>query len=425
MGRMKTKLLNKSFRVYLIYSILGLVIIIPIFVISIFNWHKEEAEEVLMHRFLTFKENYSHITQNDVTNWNNYNLDTKLLLKGPFNDNNIHFKDTFLSDTIDDELEPYKEIYVPIKLNGKQYIFFSKENLLKESEMLNSILILFITVVLFFLVGFLFLSRLLNKTLWRPFENTLLVLEKYSVDVPEFPKIENSEIWEFDRLNKVSESLISKNQAIFQNQKEFIENTSHELQTPLAIIRAELEILLQQSSYSEHQLDHFQNIGKAINRLNHLNKSLLILTKLEYTEFESIEELDLNSILKQTVDFYIHFGQIENIQIAIEHINEIKIKTNIRLLEMLISNLISNAIKHNVSNGFVRIKTIENGIEIENSGLDYALDASKLFLKFTKRTSNQNSFGLGLAIVKKIADKYQWKVSYRYTGKTHIFKVTF
>ena len=95
------------------------------------------------------------------------------------------------------------------------------------------------------------------------------------------------------------------------------------------------------------------------------------------------------------------------------------------LFEMVISNLISNAIKHNIEGGKIEILTTNLFISVSNTGTPPKLSSNSLFERFKKESKAANSFGLGLAIVKKICDNNSWKISHSYTDNQHNISIYF
>src|SRR5699024_6905144 len=95
------------------------------------------------------------------------------------------------------------------------------------------------------------------------------------------------------------------------------------------------------------------------------------------------------------------------------------------LANIMISNLLRNAIFHNLPGGSVTVEVAKDLVRTGNTGRQDALDAEKIFNRFYKSEHNQNSSGLGLAIVKAIADLYGFSISYHFENGLHYFEMRF
>ena len=93
------------------------------------------------------------------------------------------------------------------------------------------------------------------------------------------------------------------------------------------------------------------------------------------------------------------------------------------LAEIMINNIVKNAVKHNIDNGYIDIQLKKSWLTIINSGKPYPGDASSLLLRFTK--GDEGNIGIGLAIVREICDLYQFKLSYTIEDTTHILTILF
>ncbi|MDQ3291706.1 MAG: HAMP domain-containing histidine kinase, partial [Bacteroidota bacterium] len=233
-----------------------------------------------------------------------------------------------------------------------------------------------------------------------------------------------SHIEEFELLNEAAEKLLQSNTETYFSQKNFIQNASHELQTPLAISLNKLELLAESQNLSDDQLSQIAGIMQHLERLTRLNKSLLLLSKIENKQFAPEEKINLNQLLKKLLEDFADQIEYKEISVELQETATCEPTLNPDLATILLGNLIKNAIVHNHSGGFFTIQVNYNSISFENSGKDGALDSKQLFTRFSKINPSPTSTGLGLAIVKAIADLYQFQVSYSYQQK-HIFAIHF
>jgi signal transduction histidine kinase len=206
--------------------------------------------------------------------------------------------------------------------------------------------------------------------------------------------------------------------------KRFTENASHEIQTPLAIIKTKIE-LLAQSELNESQANVIQTLNDVVNRISKLNQSLLLLTKIENGQFADTECVNISKVLERHIINFEELAEAKNITITKNIIEECEVKMNESLAVVLISNIMVNAIKHNLSHGVIDIELEVNKLSVSNSGEVPTKGASSLFERFEKDTSSADSLGLGLSIVKEICDRYGFQVNYNYTDKMHTISIRF
>lgn len=421
---MSKKLLNKTTNTFLIFSIIILVFSAPVFYF-ISNWlYTYETDELLLFHKQDFLEQYQEtFSEQDIVAWNKYNRNVDILPYHEMKGDSIVLQ--ILYDKIADENIPYRILYAPIELKGKKYIYNEKINLVEMEGMVWSIALMFLLVIAVFLVGILYVSKRTSKKIWEPFYDTIIQIRNFEIDKDNVPQFMPTEIEEFDSLNKSIERLIEKNTAIYKNQKEFIENAAHELQTPLALFQSKIDTIIQTSGLSKEQSVLLNALNNDVSRLNRLNKNLLLLSKIENENYFEKHLFSINNYIDKNLDFFEEQADAKHIQISKKFLQELEIVANPVLIEILINNLFINAIRHNSKNGTVEIK-IESGImTFSNTGQENALPIDKLFNRFSKSNPSGKGNGLGLAIVKKIAELNNWSIEYSFENNLHNFSVKF
>ncbi|MDR0863501.1 MAG: HAMP domain-containing histidine kinase [Candidatus Symbiothrix sp.] len=283
--------------------------------------------------------------------------------------------------------------------------------------------------MLFFIglmLGFVLITQLVMKRLWTPFYQTLNLIEQFNIRKNELPPFPETTIREFSQLNKALEKLVSNNLQAYKTQKEFTENASHEMQTPLAVFQSKLDILLQQPNLSEEQLFIIQSLYDVTSRLVRMNKNLLLLAKMDNLQFLDTEALNVPQIISESLSFLSEQAEAHSIHIEMDIAAEQHlVQANKILLESLINNLIANAIKHNIPNGAITISFQDSKLTIKNTGVTKALDKTVLFRRFVRMNERTKGSGLGLAIVQQICGLYQWQIAYWYEDEMHQFTVKF
>ncbi|MBF4516120.1 HAMP domain-containing histidine kinase [Flavobacterium sp. ANB] len=419
----KKKLLHKTTRSFLIFAIVTLLVSAPVFYyISQWLYIYETEEVLLMHKGDFERESHKNFTQTDIDAWNKYNRDVRIVPDMRVTKDSIVAK--MIYDSTAREKEPYYLIYAPIHINGKTYTYTEKINLLEMEGMVYSVAIMFLFIIIILLVGIIWLSKITSTKLWKPFYNTLNQIHDFEIDKNKSPQFLDTDVDEFDRLNKSLLLLIEKNTAIYKNQREFVENAAHELQTPLALFQTKIDTLLQLQLNQEQSI-LVGSLSKDVSRLNRLNKNLLLLSKIDNETYLEKNEILINDYIKKHLDFFTEQATSKNLDIITEFSADLKIIGNPALTEVLINNLFLNAIRHNEKNGRIVITTLENELIFFNTGEKTPLIIDKLFNRFSKNNPSSQGNGLGLAIIKKITELNHWEISYSFHNNLHSFSVKF
>lgn len=340
---------------------------------------------------------------------------------------NDSFKDSIFivekpHDFLDfEDIDRFRCLSKIIYLNQKPYRFNIETNIEETQETIFFISIT--TVFLFVLIvgGLLVLNRRLSKSVWKPFRETLDQLKTFSLNNQTKIEFSKTDVSEFDELNQSLTKLIEHNVSVYKTQKEFTENASHELQTPLAILKNKLDILLQNQDLTEKQYQIAEEMNRALSRSSRINKNLLLLAKIDNKQFDS-KTFHLDEVLNQSLEILQEHFEQKNISVNTEISDNVKVNGNIGLTEVLINNLIINAIRHTSINGSISIKLNNSVFEVSNSGTE-KLNSDLLFKRFSRFSKDNNGSGLGLAIVKEICKSQNWTIDYRFENNNHIFSV--
>lgn len=422
---MTKKLLHKTLFIYLIFSLAVMCIVAPLFYYISEKLYFNDADEALIEGKISFEKNtLPKLKISDIEVWNKINTNLKIISNSKnLQKDTIIFKLTY--NKLSDEEEPYHILKSPIKVENKNYIYSEKIDLVESEDLIKSIAILFFVMIVLLLIGLFIITKIISVKMWFPFYNTVDKIEKFEIDKNFIPIFETTKIEEFTRLNGSITKLITKNIEIFKSQKEFIENATHELQTPLAIFQSQIDTLFQNQDITASQSIILNNLNDTVTRLNRLNKNLLLLSKIDKTNYNTFETISINSIFQKQLPFFTEQAKAKNIQIVTNLSDDIVVKTNTTLVEIIISNLFLNAIKHNISSGTISINIEKDKLEFINSGDKDKLETSKLFDRFSKSNPSTTGNGLGLAIIKKIADINNWKINYSFKENLHCFSIQF
>ncbi|MGC4038457.1 MAG: HAMP domain-containing sensor histidine kinase [Chitinophagaceae bacterium] len=346
--------------------------------------------------------------------------------EGSFTDIDIDEpRDTAVYYTNRKKALPFKILTANFQLNGQD---FHVTTYVSSTEVWHMTIKIFITegvILILLLVTIVMLNNRGSKQLWKSFFLTMEEIKKYDIVRNQSLNLQaETGITEFDELNNVLDKLIKNVNAAYYQQKQFVENASHEMQTPLAIIRSKSELLINQPSLTEKNASLLGDITDATNRLSQMNRTLLLLAKIENNQFPETESIDVSRLLSKLLDDYKnHSEDFPEISGAIQE--EVLLVANRSLIEVLFSNLVKNAIIHNQPNGKIKIALSEKSLMIENTGPVLEVNTAELFERFKKGSHATRTTGLGLSLVKQVCNLYHYSVSYKYHETWHSISVTF
>jgi signal transduction histidine kinase len=366
--------------------------------------------------------------------------DSSLLHKTDFMESNyaIHsiteeaahdYRETYLDSTLymqnEEDNEPVRILKTAFRAtNGKYYELQIVSSMVEEDDLIEDLFFAILWLYVVLLASVLIINNLLLRRVWKPFYHVLDKLEKFKPGSQESFTPVKSNVNEFSSLNKTIASLLQRTTETFNSQKQFIENAAHELQTPLAISINKLELLTEKNTLTEDQLHEVAAVINNLERLTRLNKTLLLLSRIENRQFPEVQAIDLNALVNRLVTLFTDLAEFRSVKITVLDKGPLSINMNAELAEILVSNLLKNAITHNYPGGFIEVTIDGTRLSVANSSESQALDATQVFKRFYKNSPEKNSSGLGLAIVKSIADYYQLPVDYTYDGR-HQFRIRF
>lgn len=335
---------------------------------------------------------------------------------------NTVLKDTLIFDPSQNEMEEFRELTSFKEINGKNYKITVRNLIVEFDDILIGIVLSYVTIILLVFIFLFYFNKAQNKSLWYPFFKNLEAMKKFSLSSETPISLVESEILEFSELNKEVTLLTNKVRSDYKNLKQYTEDVSHEIQTPLAIIQAKIENIINGDNLNDIQYEHLTSIQKDIQRLTQLNKRLALLTKIENQQFANPEILNLNEVAKKRIN---NFIEIYSFKIELVEQGKIKVQMDAYLADVLIDNLISNALKHSVNRESIKSEIGDNMLTVSNDGSQKLQNPEKLFSRFYREADHKISTGLGLAIIQKICDLYGFKPSYDFENGKHIFSIRF
>lgn len=331
--------------------------------------------------------------------------------------NNItSFSDTVLIEY--DQYVLYRKIRFYHSFNNSNYKIEILQSQAQTDLLIWRIVILNVALAMSFFLIIFFLNHLSVKRGLRIFYKTVRKLENYNIGKPELIFFENSEIDELNKLTDVFKKMTHKISNDYKEQKEYTENVSHEIQTPLAIISAKADELLQSENLKKTELEQLEIIMNTTTRLAKINQALILLTKIDNRFYTNEESIPLLKLINEKLNFFKDLLSEKKVKVKLDIDSTYTLLMNSYLADTLFLNLIKNAIMHNVVNGEIIIKLDSSTLSIINTGqkLNITGDIFKRFI----RSDNKDSLGIGLSIVKKICGYYLIPISYTF-NKDHEF----
>jgi len=319
--------------------------------------------------------------------------------------------------------ETGRGLITAVATGGRYYQVLIVKSTVETEDLVQIIFGITIGVILLLLFTLFIINRLLLNRLWQPFHNLLKELRSFNIaDNKDIPQIDTT-IAEFKELNQAVTSMSARVKNDYTDLKTFTENASHELLTPIAVINSKLDTLLQTDNFSQQQSKLLNDLYTAVSRLTRLNQSLLLLVKIENHLLEGNRDISLKPIIEEIIIQFEEIFQDKGLKITSE-LGDKQLHTNPYLIDVLLNNLVSNAIRHNHKNGEIRITLANDRLSIQNTGENIPLQTETLFKRFHKSSSSEGN-GLGLTISRQICDNLGYLLEYDFQNGLHTFTVLF
>lgn len=418
------KLLARTNRYYIFFSIITYAIVAGSFYIVVEYLIYKEVDE----RLEVERRDFEHFIETKGY-WDEscYFVEDKISLAAVASNFSEapSFRDTLMINRYSNELVPFREYRFVNKLKDQFYQVSIRKSLIESNKLLQFITVVMLVALSIGLLLLYWFQTSMAKTIWQPFYDTLSKAKSFDVNQGKGLTLPNEDIYEFTELNSSLTKMTTKIADDYTNLKEFTENASHEIQTPLALINSRIEELIQAQDFKDQSMRWLQDIHESTMRLSRLNQALLLLTKIENRQFNDKEQFNISSIIDAKIsemeEIFSHKG------ISVQHrVNQpFIISVHPALADVLVSNLLNNAVKHNlVSNGKLIIESDADQLVIANSGPALTVPPHELFERFKKQNPASGSLGLGLAIVKQICSVYHLNIVYEMKGDLHSITIS-
>ncbi len=315
------------------------------------------------------------------------------------------FRDTVLPEPEDDgELMPWRIGRFPAAFaDGTPCTIIVGRSLLETEDLVMGLAASMTALLLLVAVCNVLLNRWLSRRLWKPFHDTLGELERFRVDAPSVGALPASDVDEFNTMNRALDTMMAKMRADFTVQKRFTEQAAHELQTPLAVMQGKLDQLIQSPNIGAGEAGTIEGLFQARERMGRLLNNMLLIARIGNQQFAP-ERIDWSAMFRDQLTALADLMTERGITLSLHEEEVCRLRLHPLLAELVVSNLLRNAVQHNIPSGTIDVSIQAEGFTIRNTGPDLSVDAATLFDRFAKGDPSSPSTGLGLSIVKEIAD---------------------
>lgn len=306
--------------------------------------------------------------------------------------------------------------------NGQFYELKIATPTFEKDELLETILWWVVWLYLLLLI------TVVGTTMWifhnsmRPLYALLHWLDGYVPGHKTVPVPNNTSITEFRRLNTAAQQAVDRSEELLEQQKQFIGNASHELQTPLAVLGGRMEYMLDHAGLDEQTMGEVIQMQRTLGHIVRLNKTLLLLAKIDNGQFPENTDVDISAMIREQKELYDDIYEERDIRCDMHLTGSFLVRMNESLASVLVSNLIRNAYVHSEAGARIDIRIEGRTLTVSNDGVT-PLDGKHIFERFYQGSKREGSTGLGLALVKAVADSYGLCVGYRFGEEQHIFSV--
>ena len=337
----------------------------------------------------------------------------------------ISYRDSMIYIKEKNETEPARILTTIFKdKENRHYELSVFTPTIEKRDLQEAIFHLLIALFATLLIAILVINIWVFRRSMKPFYQLLNWLDKYRLGQENEPLDISTDTSEFRKLNETVKRYASHSEEIYRQQKLFIGNASHEIQTPLAVCQNRIEMLMEDESLSEEQLNELAKTYQTLEYVSKLNKSLLLLSKIDNSQFADSANVCINELVHRYMDDYQEVYDYKDIQITLNEKENFHLQINETLATMLITNLLKNAYVHNNEHGTIQIEIGKDYITFSNSGDLQPLDEKRIFERFYQGKKKEGTTGLGLAIVAAICRQCSLAVSYRFVNNMHEFHVT-
>lgn len=381
----------------------------------------EDYSELIITRSLA-GEDIAH----EPINSNNQYFLSQITKEKAFSMEHIIYNDSMVYIPEKHETEPARVLSTIYRDKHDQYyqLVVMTPNIEKQDlqeAILWWVVVLYATLLLTILI----LTSWVYHGTTRPLYKLLHWLDEYQLNGKNRELVNPTTITEFKKLNEAAVRNMKRAEEVFEEQRLFIGNASHEMQTPLAVCSNRLEALMEDESFSEQQLLELAKTYETLEYLTKLNKTLLLLSKIDNKQFANRSQVNINTLIKKVNEGYQEIFEYKNIHFSMDEKAELNVLADETIIRILINNLLKNSYVHNINDGEISVTIDTNKLIIKNTSDIGELNSKSIFERFYQGSKKEGSTGLGLALVKSIIEVEKLRISYTYSNNLHCFEILF
>jgi len=335
------------------------------------------------------------------------------------------FGDTLKFDLNDNQYRTYRYLQYVTEKGEENLLVRIYKSTTPTDKLVERVTLMITLMVILFLAGIFFLNRFIFANLWKDFFEAIEKLKRFET-TKEPVILGEQDIQEFDELKQVLEMMTNRLANDYRELKEYTDHTTHELQTPLAVIKSKTELLFQSARLGAEEMKLLEAINASVHQLSRLNSTLTLITRIENRQFTEKEEIELAGLLDRHLELLEEHIALRKITIEKRYQDGDRVLLMDQgLADLLVANLLKNAIVHNIEGGSIVLETGPDYLLISNDGPPLGFKQDELFTRFVRNTRRTGTFGLGLSLVKKVCDTYNFRISYSADNQKHTFKIDF
>lgn len=310
-------------------------------------------------------------------------------------------------------------------IKGKPYRITSVRYItVIEKRFLLSLLMVVAWIMVFLLILSIIISVLVSRKILDPFYHTLEEIKKFSIKDRQPMRLMDTGTYEFRLLNGFLAKMSENSKKDYYLLEELTENTSHELQTPLASVKGKIELMME-TGLTEKQFATLSSMNDELDRLSSINRSLILLAKLEHFEQKDIGRINISKILSERIAYFEDIFAFRHLHVKASVEPDTMVFMDENLAVIVLDNLLGNAQRHNYEYGKIEITLTASRLMISNTGNAPSIPEQEVFGRFRRGNPDQNSIGIGLALVKRILEISGYGISYIFYDKNHVVIVVF
>lgn len=317
-------------------------------------------------------------------------------------------KDTLIYDTALKESFLFRQLHFSHCTSSQCYSVIVRKSLVDHNQVLTAIFTDVFIICLVVVAVITLLNLYIFKRIWSPFHKMIRTVSEFQLDKDKAYESIPSSILEFRELDKTITVITQKLQAEYNELKFFTAYLTHELQTPLAVMKAEIDLMLQEEKLSPEQIKRMLNIRHQIEIISRFEQAAILLKRIDLGKFKDEQTLNFSNLLLDKLDETEELIHLKSIQLKKEITPGVTLSIHPELADALLNNILSNSIRHNIMGGEIQIKLTSRYLQLINSTEKSSTRSNPDHNQHENESLTQRGLGVGLSIIAAICKKYKF-----------------